>query len=67
MYAVRNLCTSLLVLLSQSTDRELARIVRYLVEENRILRARLPERINVTGKGTESPTAFSSDLGSAIR
>ena len=35
MYAVRNLYTSLLVLLTQATDRELARIVRYLVEENR--------------------------------
>ena len=33
MYAVRNLYTSLLVLLTQATDREMARIVRYLVEE----------------------------------
>ena len=47
---VRNLYTSLLILLTQATGRELARIVRYLKEENRILRARLLERINVTRK-----------------
>jgi hypothetical protein len=34
----------------RATDCELARIVRYLVEENRLHRARLPERINVTRK-----------------
>jgi hypothetical protein len=41
MTAVRNLYTSLLILLTQATDRELARMVRYLKEENRILRGRL--------------------------
>jgi len=67
MYAVRNLSTSLLVLLTQATDRELARIVRYLVEENRILRARLPERINVTRKERNRLLRFGRDLGSTIR
>ena len=33
MTAVRNLYTSLLVLLTQATDRELGRMVRYLKEE----------------------------------
>ena len=50
MVAVRNLYTSLLVLLTQATDRELGRMVRYLKEKNRIFRARLPERINVIRK-----------------
>jgi len=35
-----------MVLLAKATDRELARMVSYLREENKVLRARLPERIN---------------------
>ena len=42
-----------MVLLAKATDRELARMISYLKEENRILRARLPERINVTPKERE--------------
>src|SRR4029453_5688865 len=49
------------------TDREMTRIVRYLVEENRILRARLPERINVTRKERNRLLRFGRNLGSAIR
>ena len=67
MTAVRNLYTSLLILLTQATDRELARMVRYLKEENRILRARLPERINVTRKERSRLLRFGYGLGSAIR
>lgn len=36
----------LLALLASATRQELARQVAYLKEENRILRARLPERID---------------------
>jgi putative transposase len=35
----------LLSLLASVTRQELARQVRYLIEENKILRARLPERL----------------------
>ena len=35
---------SLLILLAQATDRELARQVQYLKNENRVLRDRLPEQ-----------------------
>jgi putative transposase len=66
MYAVRNLYTSLLVLLTQATDRELGRMVRYLKEENRILRARLPERINVTRKERSRLLRFGRDLGATV-
>jgi putative transposase len=38
----------LLALLASATRQELARQVAYLKEENRILRARLPERIVTT-------------------
>jgi len=48
MPTVRTLYTTMMVLLAKATDRELARMVSYLREENKILRARLPERINVT-------------------
>jgi hypothetical protein len=41
MRTVRTLCTTLMVLLAKATDRELARMVSYLREENCILRARL--------------------------
>ncbi|MEY4384744.1 MAG: hypothetical protein RLY20_27 [Verrucomicrobiota bacterium] len=39
---------SFLLVLAQATDRELARMVEYLKAENRILRSKLPERIDVT-------------------
>jgi putative transposase len=65
MYAVRNLYTSLLVLLTQATDREMSRIVRYVVEENRTLRARLPDRINVTRKERNRLLRFGRNLGTA--
>jgi hypothetical protein len=48
MRSVRTLYTALMVLLAKATDRELARLVSYLKEKNRILRARLPEQINTT-------------------
>jgi putative transposase len=66
MVAVRNLYTSLLVLLTQATDRELGRMVRYLKEENRILRARLPERISVNRKERNRLLRFGRDLGAAV-
>jgi len=40
----------MMVLLAKATDQELARMVSYLKEENKVLRARLPERISVTPK-----------------
>ena len=42
MRRVRTLYTAMMVLLAKATDRELARMVSYLKEENRILRARCP-------------------------
>ena len=44
MRTVRTLYTAMMVLLAKATDRELARMVSYLKEENRILRSRLPVR-----------------------
>jgi hypothetical protein len=66
MRSVRTLYTALMVLLAKATDRELARMVSYLKEENRILRARLPERINVTPKERERLLRFGRNLGNAV-
>ena len=66
MQTVRTLYTAMMVLLAKATDRELARMVSYLKEENKILRARLPERINVTPKERERLLRFGRNLGKAI-
>ena len=66
MRSVRTLYAAMMVLLAKATDRELARMVSYLKEENRILRARLPERINVTPKERERLLRFGRNLGKAI-
>ena len=57
MYAVRSLYTSLLILLTQATDRELARIVRYLVEENRISAPGCPSESTLHGHALGRCTA----------
>ena len=67
MRSVRTLYTAMMVLLAKATDRELARMVSYLKEENRILRARLPERINVTPKERQRLLRFGRNLGTTIR
>ena len=66
MWSVRKAYTALMLLLARATDRELARIVAYLKEENRILRARLPERINVTPKERQRLLRFGRHLGRAM-
>jgi putative transposase len=65
MRTVRQAYTALMLLLAKATDRELARMVSYLKEENRILRARLPERINVTPKERQRLLRFGRKLGKA--
>ena len=62
MRSARTIYTALMVLLAKATDRELARMVTYLKEENKLLRARLPERINTT-----PPTAPRLDPGGQAR
>jgi putative transposase len=56
----------LLAYLSVATDRELARQVQYLKEENRILRDRLPARIMVTANERRRLLKFGKGLGKAI-
>jgi putative transposase len=57
---------SLLILLAHATDRQLARQVQYLKNENRVLRARLPERIMTTPAERSRLLKYGRPLGPAI-
>jgi hypothetical protein len=57
----------LLALLSSVTRQELARQVAYLKEENRILRARLPERLVATPQEKRRLLRFGRKLGQQLK
>ena len=61
-----SLFRSLLLVIAGSTQRELARQVRYLKVENEILRSKLPARITVTPKERQRLMKFGSTLGRAL-
>ena len=46
----------LLLLLAQGTDKQLAEYLQFLKAENRILRSKLPTRVNVTEAEKENRT-----------
>jgi putative transposase len=56
-----------LLFLAGATDKELARAVEYLRAENRILRARLPKRLEVTASERRTLLKFGKRLGRKIR
>jgi putative transposase len=58
---------SLVLVIAQATDRELARMVEYLKAENRILRSKLPKRISVTPRDRQTLLKFGKKLGGKIR
>jgi hypothetical protein len=58
---------ALLYILSQATDRELARQVQYLQVENRILRNKLPKRITISRAERSRLLKFGQPVGAAIR
>lgn len=57
---------SLLLVIAGSTQRELARQVRYLTVENEILRSKLPARITISPKDRQRLVKFGAKLGSAL-
>lgn len=61
-----SLFRSLLLVIAGSTQRELARQVRYLKVENEILRSKLPARITVTPKERQRLVKFGAKLGKAL-
>ncbi len=56
----------LLALIASATDRELAKYIEYLKQENKILRARLPKQIHTTTRERETLLKFGKQLGQAI-
>ena len=56
----------LLALIASATDRELARYVEYLKEENKILRARIPGEIHTKPHERERLLKFGKVIGKAI-
>ena len=56
----------LLALIASVTDRELAKFVEYLKEENKILRARIPGQIHTKPSEREQLIKFGKGLGRAI-
>jgi putative transposase len=57
----------LLLLLARLTDRELAAVVQYIKAENKILRSKLPKRVQVTTHEKQRLLKFGRPLGSAIK
>jgi len=56
----------LLALIASATDRELARYVEYLKQENRILRARIPGQVHTTVAEREKLLKVGRGIGRAI-
>jgi putative transposase len=56
---------ALLILLAHATDRELARQVQYLKNENRVLRARLPKLVMTTPPERARLLKYGKPVGAA--
>src|SRR5262249_28470063 len=57
----------LFALFASSTDSQLARMVEYLKEENRILRSKLPQKITVTPRERGRLLKLGVRLGTALK
>ena len=55
---MKNIYHSLLLVIAEATQKELARQIKYLKVENEILRSRLPARIAVTPKERQRLVAY---------
>ena len=56
----------LLALIASATDRELAKYIQFLKEENKILRARLPRQVHTRREERERLIQFGKALGRAV-
>ncbi|TWT84570.1 Integrase core domain protein [Planctomycetes bacterium CA13] len=66
MTSFRNIDTLLMLVITKSTDKKMARQVSYLKAENQILRSRLPARIILTQREKNRLIRFAKNLGSAL-
>ena len=55
------------MLIARTTEKELVKMVEYLKTENRILRNKLPKRIEVTPAERDKLVKLGSRLGSKIK
>ena len=63
---MKNLYHRLLLLIADSTQKELARQIRYLKIENEILRSKLPRIVPVTETDRHRLVKFGTKLGKAL-
>lgn len=56
----------LLALIASATDRDLARYIEYLKEENKILRARIPGQVHTKPEERRRLLKFGKAIGKAI-
>ena len=66
MKALHKLYTSFLVLLAAATDREMAKMLQYLKEENRTLRCKLPKRVELTPQERQRLVKLGRPLGGKL-
>lgn len=64
---MKNIYHRLLLLIAGSTQKELARQVRYLKVENEILRSKLPKRVPLSEKEKNRLVRFGAKLGKALQ
>jgi putative transposase len=64
---MRGIFQSLLLFIAQASDRELAIMVQYLKAENRVLRSKLPKRIEVTPREKETLLKYGRPAGAKIK
>jgi putative transposase len=64
---MRTLFHALMLVLTKSTQRELAKQVQFLQVENQILRSKLPKRISLEERERQRLLKFGKPLGSALR
>jgi putative transposase len=64
---MRPLLQPLLLIFAGASVKELARQIQYLLEENRILRGKLPERIVLTQRERNRLIKYGKGLGTALR
>jgi len=66
-YTKEEVIAPLLMLLARATEKDLVLYIEYLKAENRILRNKLPKRINVTPAERAKLVKLGVRLGSAIK
>ena len=65
--AVKKIIHPLLLLIAKATEKEATKYIEYLKAENRILRSKLPKRIEVTEAERATLVKLGKRVGAAIK